>query len=69
MSHEAFPWQDILNISFGKLKLTPDAFWNMTPYEWSYYIEKHEGSHSNQNNRDLQISKSEVEALMHQLKC
>lgn len=31
----AFPWEDCMRIGFGLLRLTPDAFWRMTPYEFA----------------------------------
>lgn len=28
-----FPWQTAMQVGFGVLKLSPDAFWRMTPRE------------------------------------
>lgn len=28
-----FPWQAAMQVGFGVLKLSPDAFWRMTPRE------------------------------------
>jgi len=29
----AFPWQAAMQVGFGVLRLSPDAFWRMTPRE------------------------------------
>ncbi|HEY4193852.1 MAG TPA: rcc01693 family protein [Mesorhizobium sp.] len=30
----AFPWDDVMAIGFGLLRLSPGAFWAMTPIEF-----------------------------------
>lgn len=32
--NDTLPWRQFMEISFGILKLTPEAFWQMTPPEW-----------------------------------
>jgi uncharacterized phage protein (TIGR02216 family) len=34
-----FPWRDAIGFGLGVLKLSPDAFWRMTPRELAYAIE------------------------------
>ncbi len=29
----AFPWAQVMGIGFGLLRLSPDAFWRLTPRE------------------------------------
>lgn len=33
-----FPWVDAMRFGFGVLKLSPDAFWSMTPRELAHAI-------------------------------
>ncbi|MFZ5733479.1 MAG: rcc01693 family protein [Pseudomonadota bacterium] len=33
-----FPWVDAMRFGFGILKLSPDAFWSMTPRELAHAI-------------------------------
>lgn len=30
----AFPWDDVMAIGFGLLRLSPKTFWSMTPIEF-----------------------------------
>jgi uncharacterized phage protein (TIGR02216 family) len=30
----AFPWDDVMSAGFGLLRLSPKAFWSMTPVEF-----------------------------------
>ena len=39
MSTRAFPWKEAIGFGLGVLKLSPDAFWRMTPRELAYAIE------------------------------
>jgi uncharacterized phage protein (TIGR02216 family) len=34
-----FPWKDAIGFGLGVLRLSPDAFWRMTPRELAYAIE------------------------------
>jgi uncharacterized phage protein (TIGR02216 family) len=34
-----FPWKEAIGFGLGVLKLSPDAFWRMTPRELAYAIE------------------------------
>jgi uncharacterized phage protein (TIGR02216 family) len=33
-----FPWQQAMQFGFGVLRLSPDAFWRMTPRELAHAI-------------------------------
>ena len=33
------PWQDLMRIGLGQLKLSPEEFWRTTPKELKYAIE------------------------------
>lgn len=34
-----FPWREAIGFGLGVLRLSPDAFWRMTPRELAYAIE------------------------------
>ncbi|MCV0348791.1 rcc01693 family protein [Nitratireductor sp.] len=34
-----FPWSDVMGFAFGVLRLSPDAFWSMTPRELNCALE------------------------------
>lgn len=34
-----FPWREAIGFGLGVLKLSPDAFWRMTPRELAYAID------------------------------
>jgi uncharacterized phage protein (TIGR02216 family) len=34
-----FPWKQAIGFGLGVLRLSPDAFWRMTPRELAYAIE------------------------------
>jgi uncharacterized phage protein (TIGR02216 family) len=34
-----FPWKDAMGFGFGTLRLSPDAFWKMTPRELAAAME------------------------------
>ncbi|MGH7880800.1 MAG: rcc01693 family protein [Candidatus Binataceae bacterium] len=36
---EPFPWKQAIGFGLGKLRLSPDAFWRMTPRELACAIE------------------------------
>ena len=38
-----FPWREAMGFGLGVLKLSPDAFWRMTPRELAYAIEAARG--------------------------
>jgi uncharacterized phage protein (TIGR02216 family) len=33
-----FPWADAIGFGFGILRLSPEAFWTMTPRELAYAV-------------------------------
>jgi uncharacterized phage protein (TIGR02216 family) len=35
MKPEPFPWDRVIGIGLGVLRLSPDAFWRMTPREFA----------------------------------
>ena len=35
MKREPFPWRQAMAVGFGVLRLSPDAFWRMTPREFA----------------------------------
>ena len=39
MKRGPFPWKQAIGFGFGVLRLSPDAFWAMTPRELAYAIE------------------------------
>lgn len=36
---QPFPWREAIGFGLGVLKLSPDAFWRMTPRELAFAIE------------------------------
>ena len=40
---QPFPWREAIGFGLGVLKLSPDAFWRMTPRELAYAIEAASG--------------------------
>jgi uncharacterized phage protein (TIGR02216 family) len=36
---QPFPWKQAIGFGLGTLRLSPDAFWRMTPRELAYAIE------------------------------
>jgi uncharacterized phage protein (TIGR02216 family) len=36
---QPFPWKQAIGFGLGVLRLSPDAFWSMTPRELAYAIE------------------------------
>ena len=34
-----FPWKDAIGFGLGRLRLSPEQFWRMTPRELAYAIE------------------------------
>ncbi len=41
-----FPWKQAIGFGFGVLRLSPEAFWAMTPRELAYAIEAVRGPSS-----------------------
>jgi uncharacterized phage protein (TIGR02216 family) len=39
MRRAPFPWKEAIGFGLGVLRLSPDAFWQMTPRELAYAIE------------------------------
>ena len=39
MSRAPFPWKQAIGFGFGVLRLSPDAFWRMTPRELAAAME------------------------------
>lgn len=52
-----FPWREAIGFGLGVLKLSPDAFWRMTPRELAYAIEAASG-------RAAPLSRKDLTALM-----
>lgn len=40
-----FPWEAAMQVGFGVLRLSPDAFWRMTPRELAAAITALRGGH------------------------
>ena len=40
---QPFPWKQAIGFGLGVLRLSPDAFWRMTPRELAYAIEAASG--------------------------
>ncbi len=38
-SSDPFPWENLIGFGFGVLRLSPQAFWSMTPRELALAIE------------------------------
>lgn len=38
-----FPWADAIGFGFGVLRLSPDAFWRMTPRELAHAVRVRNG--------------------------
>ncbi|MGM4987171.1 rcc01693 family protein [Tardiphaga sp. 841_E9_N1_2] len=55
-----FPWAEAMQFGFGVLRLSPDAFWRMTPRELAYAIAAVRGSVSTPMDRGA------LDALMKQ---
>jgi uncharacterized phage protein (TIGR02216 family) len=47
-----FPWQQAIGFGLGVLRLSPDAFWRMTPRELAYAIEAVSGPAQRPMDRD-----------------
>ena len=52
-----FAWKQVIGFGLGVLRLSPDAFWRMTPRELSCAIEAVTG-------RAVPIARAEFESLM-----
>ncbi|HXF90184.1 MAG TPA: rcc01693 family protein [Xanthobacteraceae bacterium] len=52
-----FPWPRAIGFGLGVLRLSPDAFWKMTPRELAYAIEAATG-------RGAPLGRNELTALM-----
>lgn len=39
-----FPWADAIGFGFGVLRLSPDAFWRMTPRELAHAVRVRNGA-------------------------
>lgn len=48
-----FPWRDAIGFGLGVLKLSPDAFWRMTPRELACAIEAVRGRKPALDRKDL----------------
>lgn len=53
-----FPWNEAIGFALGVLKLTPDAFWRMTPRELSHAIRAVRGTQA------APMARDELNALM-----
>jgi uncharacterized phage protein (TIGR02216 family) len=54
---QPFPWQQAIGFGLGVLKLSPDAFWRMTPRELAFAIAGASG-------RGAPLSRADFTALM-----
>ncbi|MFI0846919.1 rcc01693 family protein [Mesorhizobium sp. IMUNJ 23232] len=43
-SPEAFPWDTVMALGFGLLRLSPKDFWTMTPREFERAMSFHRGA-------------------------
>jgi len=57
------PWQDLMRIGLGQLKLPPSQFWKMTPKELKCAIEGELKTFVGNGQQDP-LSKSNLEKLM-----
>lgn len=57
------PWQDLMRIGLGQLKLSPSQFWKMTPKELKCAIEGELKTFVGNGQQDP-LSKSNLEKLM-----
>ena len=48
-----FPWDDAIGFGLGVLRLSPDAFWKMTPRELALAIRAVTGQHVTPLTRDI----------------
>jgi uncharacterized phage protein (TIGR02216 family) len=53
-----FPWRFAIGFGLGVLRLSPEAFWRMTPRELAYAIEAVAGPIA------LPLARSDLDALM-----
>ncbi|MGA7972553.1 MAG: rcc01693 family protein [Pseudolabrys sp.] len=61
---QAFPWQQAIGFGLGVLRLSPEAFWRMTPRELAYAIEAVTGHTSPLDRESLaQLMKSYPDEL------
>jgi len=44
VTHAPFPWKAAMGFGIGVLRLSPDAFWRMTPRELASAIEALQGA-------------------------
>lgn len=56
---EIFPWQDLMRLGLGRLRLAPNQFWQMTPRELKAAFDGAFGCHENQ-----QIDRKTLKDLM-----
>jgi uncharacterized phage protein (TIGR02216 family) len=52
MKTAPFPWEQAIGFGLGILRLTPEAFWRMTPRELAYAIEAVAGTRPRPMERD-----------------
>ncbi|HWL31945.1 MAG TPA: rcc01693 family protein [Xanthobacteraceae bacterium] len=52
-----FPWKEAIGIGLGMLRLSPDAFWRMTPRELALAVEAVTG-------RSAPLARTTLDALM-----
>lgn len=54
---QPFPWKQAIGFGLGVLRLSPEAFWRMTPRELAYAIEAASG-------RRAPLDRSSLQQLM-----
>jgi uncharacterized phage protein (TIGR02216 family) len=55
----AFPWDEAMQLAFGRLGLSPRDFWAMTPREFAAAVRGAFG-----NSPDAPLGRSQLEGLM-----
>lgn len=57
MTPKPFPWDEAIGFGLGVLRLSPDAFWKMTPRELAYAIQAVTG-------RSAPLAREQLDQLM-----
>ncbi len=62
-SNDYLPWESMMAIAFGALRLSPKAFWKMTPCEWQAGVRGWKESRGI-GQETLAVGREELNALM-----